>query len=86
MNAIVELVQPVKKVRKPPEVAIAELKAEIRDLKRELKTARRHATHMLASMRLMDHRMRWLMEHASFEDRCTCTPTRADFLRAIERD
>jgi len=81
MNAIVELVQPITKVRKPLEVKNAELRAEIRKLKRDLKTARRHSTDMLASMKLMNHRMQWLMEHANFETRCTCTPTRADFLK-----
>jgi hypothetical protein len=80
MNAIVELVQPITKARKPLEVKNAELRAEIRELKRDLKAARRHAIELLAIMRPA------FQEATHCRPVCTCTPTRADFLRAIARD
>ena len=81
MKTVLELNKPIK-TRKPREVTIAELKAEVCALKRQVKEERAHATAMLGAMKTMNCRMQWLMDHASFERRCTCTPTRADFLRA----
>jgi hypothetical protein len=73
MKTVLELNRPVK-TRKPREVTIAELRAEIRNLKQQLKVERAHIREMLAIARQA------AMAPVP-EDICTCTPTRADFLR-----
>jgi hypothetical protein len=85
MKAIVELTPPLKKVRQPREVTVAELRAEVKQLKRELKMAREGLKDMLKTMRQMEHETLWMMDHCEFRT-CTCTPSRADFLRTIARD
>jgi ketopantoate reductase len=82
MNAMIELVQPVKKVRKPREVTIAELRAEIKELRRvmgrlnrELSAERAHVRDTMAIMREMA-----IPVSMPRQDCCTCTPTRADFI------
>lgn len=87
MKTVLELNKPVK-TRKPPEVRVVELKAEVRELKRQLKMARTAATDMLADMRRVNNSAQYIMDHfapSCLRD-CTCTPSRADFLRAIARD
>jgi hypothetical protein len=85
----VERIEPAQKVRAPREVTIVQLKAEIRKLKRELKTARAATTDMLRQMVKQNDAMEYIMDNfapSCLRDDCTCTPTRADFLRAIARD
>jgi hypothetical protein len=78
----VERIEPARKTRAPREVTIVQLKAEIRKLKRELKLARNATTDMLRHMSRQDSAMAYVMEFSRLrEDDCTCTPTRADFLR-----
>jgi hypothetical protein len=93
MKTILELNRPVK-TRKPREVTIAELRTEIKQLKArnrgvckemvqlsiELDAERAHCREMLDIMR------RVAFPRPAPMRRCTCTPTRADFLRAITRD
>jgi hypothetical protein len=93
MNAIVELVPPLKKVRKPREVTIAELRTEIKDLKawnRQLRKANLDLMAELSDERAHTREMMAITRRAYTNPaplrRCTCTPTRADFLRAIARD
>jgi hypothetical protein len=89
MKTVLELNRPTK-TRKPREVTIAELRAEIRELKAwnrevrkvmhklsgELTEERAHVRELLAITRRVG-----LLRGAT--PCCTCTPTRADFLRAI---
>jgi hypothetical protein len=92
MNAIVELVQPVKKVRKPREVTIAELRAEIKELKawnKEIRRVMHKLNGELTVERAHTREMMAITRRLAFPPTlrpCTCTPTRADFLRAIARD
>jgi hypothetical protein len=83
MKAVVELTPPIKKVRKPCDMTLAELRAEVKQLKRELKMAREGLKGMLKTMRQMDRETLWMMGHCEFR---TCTPSRADYLQAIARD
>jgi hypothetical protein len=85
----VERIEPAQKVRAPREVTIVQLKAEIRRLKRELKDMRATNTDILRYMRIQDVATTYVMDTfapSCLRDDCTCTPTRADFLRAIARD
>jgi predicted RNase H-like nuclease (RuvC/YqgF family) len=92
MNAIVELVQPIKKTRKPREVTIAELRAEIKDLKawnKEIRRVIHKLSGELTAERAHTREMMAITRRLAFPPavlHCTCTPTRADFLRAIARD
>jgi hypothetical protein len=87
MNAIVGRIEPVKTVKKPRDVAIGELrgqlrqaKAEIRALKRQVKEERAHAADMLAWMRRMAVRQ-WGPDVLLGPRPCRCTPTRAEMMR-----
>jgi hypothetical protein len=85
----VERIEPAQKTRAPREVTIVQLKAEIRRLKRELKDMRATNTDILRYMRIQDVATTYVMDifaPSCLRDDCTCTPTRADFLRAIARD
>ena len=87
MNAIVEFPHgELTKVYDPELVvlaqkgAIAELKREVRALKKEIKDERRHTVDMLAIMRDMgEHRASAILPRCNCEA-CTCTPTRAEML------
>jgi hypothetical protein len=73
MKTVLELNKPVK-TRQPREVTIAELRAEIKELKAELSDERAHTREMLRIARVRLFR--------AFERHmCACTPTRADYLR-----
>lgn len=83
MNAIVERLQPVRKVKPPLELQMAELRREVRALKKELKDERRHSVDMLAIMRRMafsSGRMTGFIDGCQCSQ-CTCTPTRSEMLR-----
>jgi hypothetical protein len=80
MKAVVELTPPIKKVRKPCDMTLAELRAEVKQLKRELKMAREGLKGMLKTMRQMERETLWMMDHCEFR---TCAPTRAE---AMARD
>jgi hypothetical protein len=82
MNAIVERIEPVKTVKKPRDVAIGELRGqlrqarvEIRALKRQVKAEQVHSTGMLSAMR----HMAALMQTETLSV-CRCTPTRAEMI------
>ena len=83
MNAIVEFPRgKLTRVRPPLELQVAELKREVRALKKELKDERRHAVGMLAIMReMVDVPRASLLLRACQCDECTCTPTRSEMLR-----
>jgi predicted RNase H-like nuclease (RuvC/YqgF family) len=88
MNAIVELVQPIKKVRKPREVMIAELRAEIKELKawnKEIRKAMHKLSAELTDERAHTREMMDITRRLAFPLAplmpCTCTPARAEFLR-----
>jgi hypothetical protein len=73
MKTVLELNKPVK-TRQPREVTITKLRTEIKELKAELKAERAHTREMLRIARVEVFR--------AFESHmCTCTPTRADYLR-----
>jgi hypothetical protein len=78
---IIERIEEVKKARKPRDVTIAELKAEIRDLKRAVNEERAYATHMLDRMRQMSEAA--VRQMSEGECRRCCTPTRAEALRLV---
>jgi hypothetical protein len=83
LNAIVERLASPRKVKPPAELRMAELKREVRALKKELKDERRHSGDMLAIMRDMafsSGRMTGLVDGCQCSQ-CTCTPTRAEMLR-----
>jgi hypothetical protein len=89
MNAIVELVQPIKKVRKPREVTIAELRVEIRELKawnKEIRQVMRKLSAELTAERAHTREMMAITRRLTFPlaplAPCVCTPARADYLRA----
>lgn len=91
MKTVLELNKPVK-TRKPREVTITELRAEIKKL-RAWNRARCKVTHKLSAEltaeRAHSREMLAIARLAAFPPPaplCTCTPTRADFLRAIARD
>jgi hypothetical protein len=80
LNAIVERLASPRKVKPPLELQMAELRREVRALKKELKEERRHTVDMLAIMRDMSE-PRWGPSAGCQCSQCTCTPTRAEMLR-----
>jgi hypothetical protein len=92
MKTILELNRPIK-TRKPREVTIAALRAEIKELKawnREIRKANLKLIAELSDERAHTREMIAITRRLAFPTaplrRCTCTPTRADFLRVIARD
>jgi hypothetical protein len=92
MKTILELNRPIK-TRKPREVTIAALRAEIKELKawnREIRKANLKLIAELSDERAHTREMIAITRCLAFPTAplrpCTCTPTRADFLRAIARD
>jgi hypothetical protein len=92
MKTVLELNRPTK-IRKPREVTIAELRAEIRELKawnREVRKVMHKLNGELTAERAHTREMMAITRRAYTNPAplrcCTCTPTRADFLRAIARD
>jgi hypothetical protein len=83
---IVERIEPARKAGKPEDVAIGELKLElkeakrtIRSLRKEVRVERAHATDML--MRMQEISTMAFELGARRLEECRCTPTRADILR-----
>jgi hypothetical protein len=95
MKTVLELNKPVK-TRQPREVRVAELRAEIKELKAwnravckenrkliaELIDERAHTREMMAITRRAYTNPARVEAFRAFEAHmCTCTPTRADYLR-----
>ena len=81
MNAIVERLEPARKVKPPLELQIVALRREVRALKKELKAERAHTVDMLAIMRRMTGGRASALLPVREYAACRCTPTRSEMLR-----
>jgi hypothetical protein len=87
MKAILELNQPVK-TRKPREVTIAELRAELKELRawnRQLRKVNLKLVAEITDERAHSRGLLAIARRAALipvDDDCMCVPERADFLRA----
>jgi hypothetical protein len=86
MNAIVQIPRGrLTPVKDPERLAlkaqVAELRRQVRSLRKELKEERAHAVFLLGVMRNIGvHRASALLPSCQC-DECTCTPTRSEMLR-----
>jgi hypothetical protein len=80
----IERIVPARAVRKPRDVAIGELRLELKEARRQIralkaavKAEQAHATGMLRSMQHMSR----IMTEMTVREACRCTPSRAEMLR-----